>query len=247
MSDFLQPQTRHEFSRPEYWSREPFLSPGDLPNPGIQPRSPTLQADSLPAEPQGKPNNTGVGSLSPSRSSCIAGGFLTNWARTFCLFLTTASTLNSSDFQLTAILFSTMQWSIIVQQSNQNSGSFEGIVLDVNVRYLFWHQEGSSKLLLYLVLSCKLSSLEFSFISSLNLQISLLPFTTTATVLRDSAYILAWTFHALLKMKPVPLGRDKTTDLWLDSPPSPGKILWARALELGVGKMACFSLRNNPF
>ena len=33
-------------------------------NPGIEPRSPTLQADSLPAEPQGKPKNTGVGSLS---------------------------------------------------------------------------------------------------------------------------------------------------------------------------------------
>ena len=35
-----------------------------LPNPGIEPRSPTSQADSLPAEPQGKPKNTGVGSLS---------------------------------------------------------------------------------------------------------------------------------------------------------------------------------------
>ena len=42
---------------------EPFPSPGDFPNPGIGPRSPTLQADSLPAEPQGKPKNTGVGSL----------------------------------------------------------------------------------------------------------------------------------------------------------------------------------------
>ena len=42
----------------------PFPSPGDLPNPGIQPRSPALQVDSLPAEPQGKPKNTGVGSLS---------------------------------------------------------------------------------------------------------------------------------------------------------------------------------------
>ena len=40
-----------EFSRPEYWSGQPFPSPGDLPNPGIEPRSPTLQADSLPAEP----------------------------------------------------------------------------------------------------------------------------------------------------------------------------------------------------
>ena len=37
---------------------------GDLPNPGIEPRSPTLQEDSLPAEPPGKPKNTGVGSLS---------------------------------------------------------------------------------------------------------------------------------------------------------------------------------------
>ena len=43
------------FSRPEYWNGQPFPSPGDLPNPGIEPRSPTLQADSLPAEPQGKP------------------------------------------------------------------------------------------------------------------------------------------------------------------------------------------------
>ena len=41
-----------------------FSSPGDLPNPGIKPRSPTLQVDSLSAEPQGKPKNTGVGSLS---------------------------------------------------------------------------------------------------------------------------------------------------------------------------------------
>ena len=41
-----------------------FPSPGDLPNPEIKPRSPALQVDSLPAEPQGKPGNTGVGSLS---------------------------------------------------------------------------------------------------------------------------------------------------------------------------------------
>jgi len=41
----------------------PF-SKGYLPNPGIKPRSSALQEDSLPAEPQGKPKNTGVGSLS---------------------------------------------------------------------------------------------------------------------------------------------------------------------------------------
>ena len=44
--------------------RWPFPSPGDLCNPGVELRSPTLQADSLPAEPQGKPKITGVGSLS---------------------------------------------------------------------------------------------------------------------------------------------------------------------------------------
>ena len=53
-----------EFSRPEYWSGSPFPSPGDLLNPGIEPRFPALQADSLPAEPQGKPKNSGVGSPS---------------------------------------------------------------------------------------------------------------------------------------------------------------------------------------
>ena len=36
-----------DFSRQEYWSGLPFLSPGDLPNPGIEPGSPALQADSL--------------------------------------------------------------------------------------------------------------------------------------------------------------------------------------------------------
>ena len=46
------------------FSRQPRPSPGYLPNPGIKPRSPTLQADSLPAELQGKPKNAGVGSPS---------------------------------------------------------------------------------------------------------------------------------------------------------------------------------------
>ena len=41
-----------EFSRQEYWSGLPFPSPGELPNPGIKPGSPTLRADTLPSEPQ---------------------------------------------------------------------------------------------------------------------------------------------------------------------------------------------------
>ena len=46
------------FSRQEYWSGLPFPSPGDLPNPGIEPRNPALQAEALPSEPPGKPLET---------------------------------------------------------------------------------------------------------------------------------------------------------------------------------------------
>ena len=42
------------FSRQEYWSGLPFPSPGDLPDPGIELRSPALQADALTSEPPGK-------------------------------------------------------------------------------------------------------------------------------------------------------------------------------------------------
>ena len=43
------------FSRQEYWSGLPFTSPGDLPDTGIEPGSPTFQADALTSEPPGKP------------------------------------------------------------------------------------------------------------------------------------------------------------------------------------------------
>ena len=71
-----------EVSRPEYWSGQPFPSPGDLPKPGIKPRPPALQVDSLPAKPQGKPKNNGVGSL-----SLLQGIFLSqelNWGLLHC-------------------------------------------------------------------------------------------------------------------------------------------------------------------
>jgi len=58
-----------EFSRQEHWSGLPFSSPGDLPDSGIKPGSPALQADALPSEPPGKPKNTGVGVISFSRWS----------------------------------------------------------------------------------------------------------------------------------------------------------------------------------
>ena len=61
-----------EFSRQEYWSGLPFPSPGDLPNSGIEPGSPALQANSLPSEP---PSNVCYGhtgivmSIIPEHSS----------------------------------------------------------------------------------------------------------------------------------------------------------------------------------
>ena len=61
MSDSLQPWTvaHHALlsvgiSRQEYWGGLPFCPPGDLPDPGIEPRSSAWQADSLPTEPSGK-------------------------------------------------------------------------------------------------------------------------------------------------------------------------------------------------
>ena len=53
-----------EFSRQGHWSDLQCPTPGDLPNPGIEPRSPALQVDYLPSEPSGKPKNPGVDSLS---------------------------------------------------------------------------------------------------------------------------------------------------------------------------------------
>ena len=57
------------FPRQEYWSGLPFLSPGDLPDPGIETRSPTLQPDSLPSEPPGQPTHIYVNLLAWPKSS----------------------------------------------------------------------------------------------------------------------------------------------------------------------------------
>ena len=48
------------FSKQEYWSGLPLPPPGDLPGPGIEPRSPALQADTLTSEPPGKPNGSRI-------------------------------------------------------------------------------------------------------------------------------------------------------------------------------------------
>ena len=64
MSNSLQPHGLYSPWNSPGQSGYSFPSPGYLPSPGIKPRSPALQVDSLPTEPPGKPKNTGVGSLS---------------------------------------------------------------------------------------------------------------------------------------------------------------------------------------
>ena len=78
-----------EFSRPEYWSGEPFPSPGDLPNSGIKSRSPALQADSLPAEPQGNPMNAGVASLYLLQRIFLTqeSNWESNWGLQYCRWI----------------------------------------------------------------------------------------------------------------------------------------------------------------
>ena len=73
------------FSRQDYWSGLPCPPPGDLPNLGIELRSPALQVDSLLSEPLGKPMNIGVGSL-----SLLQGIFPTqesNWGLLHCRWI----------------------------------------------------------------------------------------------------------------------------------------------------------------
>ena len=71
-----------EFSRQKYWNELPCPPPGDLPNPGIKPRSPTLQVDSLLSEPPAKPKNTGVCSLSLLQGICPTQE--SNWGLLHC-------------------------------------------------------------------------------------------------------------------------------------------------------------------
>ena len=60
-----------ELSRQEYWSRLPFPSPRDLPDPGIEPGSPALLADALPSEPPGNPKEGVYVSTSRPVPGCL--------------------------------------------------------------------------------------------------------------------------------------------------------------------------------
>ena len=71
-----------EFSRQEYWHGLPFPSPGDLPDPGIEPGSPALLADSLPSEPPGMPIlPTTPHHTSQTRRKCCSGIYMDEFLR----------------------------------------------------------------------------------------------------------------------------------------------------------------------
>ena len=92
--------TVHEILH-EYWSGQPFPSPGDLPNPGIKPRSPALKVDSLPAKPQGKPKNTGVGSLSLPQHIILTQEL--NWGLLHCRWILYQLSYEGSPIKKTAV------------------------------------------------------------------------------------------------------------------------------------------------
>ena len=104
------------FSRQEYWSGLPAPSPGDLPNPGIEPKSPTLRADSLPSEPLGKP-------------------------RLFVNYL--AMTINPSGISFTGISlgdFDDFLGSPVVKTPHTNTGSM-GLIPSSRTKSHMLHQE----------------------------------------------------------------------------------------------------------
>ena len=73
------------FSRQEYWSGLPFPSPGDLPNPGIEPGSPALEIDPLTSEPPGKPKSLLFGEqLMVSPINCFLQGEFWRWTSCIC-------------------------------------------------------------------------------------------------------------------------------------------------------------------
>ena len=61
------------FSREEYWSGLPFPSPGDLPDPGMEPRFPALQADSLASASPGKPIKKTLNMIQNYWKVCLKG------------------------------------------------------------------------------------------------------------------------------------------------------------------------------
>ena len=111
------------FSRQEHWSGLPFPSPGDLPNPGIKPGSPTLQVDSLPAEPPGKPKECQTISKMNSTNQIMLGNFLLDFI--MCGLCIHSSSLECRLFSFFMITYdSTMNFFVNFAYCAQVSVSF---------------------------------------------------------------------------------------------------------------------------
>ena len=111
------------FSRQEHWSGFPFPSPGDLPNPRIKPGSPTLQADSLPAEPLGKHKECQTISKMNSTNQIMLGNFLVNYV--MCGLCIHSSSLECRLFSFFMITYdSTMNFFVNFAYCAQVSVSF---------------------------------------------------------------------------------------------------------------------------
>ena len=101
----FQPPPSMGFSRQEYWSGLPCPSPGDLPDPGIEPGSPTLQTDSLPSEPPGNP--------------CLGNWTTTNVSKTYVIVLwplmgrTVLSAVWKTVFQITILRLASIKFFIL--------------------------------------------------------------------------------------------------------------------------------------
>ena len=146
-----------EFSRPECWSGWPFLSPGYHPNLEFEPRSPTLQAHSLPIEPQGKPKNTGVGSL-----SLLQRIFLTqesNWGLLHCRQILYQLGYQGSMHWLNNVTLRDITWLFIPTLSNQAAKLFTrhcegGVAKRKRILHLVSHPERSFCVILFDALHC---------------------------------------------------------------------------------------------
>ena len=121
-----------EFSRQEYWSGLPFPSPEDLPDPGIEPGSPALQADALPSEPPGKPWTLKFLVISQ-----------------FLFYSSVVSIYNNNKISVNTEFFDIMQLIIINTFKNVESCNLQGMRFQKTLLLLLCHSTMSNYLLPY--------------------------------------------------------------------------------------------------
>ena len=113
----------------DYWGGLPFPSPEDLPNPGIEPRSPAVQADSLPAEPLGKPKfikvkhktNPAPQSYCPHLQCSVAG---VTCAQGHCTEWSTVRGVSGEGLQVETPLFSGGSQTVHIWELSQGLNTF---------------------------------------------------------------------------------------------------------------------------